>query len=59
MYYKRSNYFNISAFGLCFSFISQVQAEKEEDHVLSDTGLKLDKHKVCTYYLRKLRNVKY
>ncbi|XP_035529571.1 pericentrin [Morone saxatilis] len=27
------------------SFISQGQAEEEEEHVLSDTGLKLEKHK--------------
>lgn len=37
---------NISAFGLCFSFVSQGQAEEEKDDVHSDTDLKLEKQKV-------------
>lgn len=47
------NYFNISAFVLSFSFISQIQAQEGKDDVLSDSGLKLEKHQVCTYYVKK------
>lgn len=55
MYYKvRYNYFNINAFGLCFSVISQGQTEEERDHVFSDTGLKLETPKV-----RKWSSIRY
>ncbi|XP_044023203.1 pericentrin isoform X3 [Siniperca chuatsi] len=44
------------------SFISQGQAEEEKDHVLSDTGLKLEKHKVHSdltdHYYEELQEMK-
>ncbi|KAK9534370.1 hypothetical protein VZT92_009414 [Zoarces viviparus] len=39
------------------SFISQGQAEEEKDHVLSDTGLKLEKHKLVEKHTMELANL--
>ena len=36
-----------------FSFISQIQAQEGKDDVLSESVLKLEKHQVCTYYVKK------